>query len=79
MNRTSTLSRLQDVFREVFEDDDLTLTPSTSAADLEEWDSLMHVTLILAVEGAFGVRFTSAQVSSLETVGDLVSLIEARG
>jgi len=79
MNRTSTLSRLQDVFREVFEDDDLTLTPSTSAADLEEWDSLMHVTLILAVEGAFGVRFTSAQVSSLETVGDLVSLIEALG
>lgn len=79
MNRTSTLSRLQDVFREVFEDDDLTLTPSTSAADIDEWDSLMHVTLILAVEGAFGVRFTSAQVSSLETVGDLVSLIEARG
>ncbi len=79
MNSTHTLSRLQDVFREVFEDDDLTLTPATSAADIEEWDSLMHVTLILAVEGAFGLRFTSAQVSSLETVGDLVALIEARG
>ena len=72
------LSRLTEVFRHVFEDDELTITRETKAADIESWDSLMHVSLILAVEKTFGVRFSSSEVSSLMNVGMLMELINAK-
>ena len=74
---SDTLSTLQEIFRDVFEDDEVVITPETSAADIDEWDSLMHVTLIVTVEKEFNVRFTSSQISRLENVGDLVALIDA--
>jgi acyl carrier protein len=70
-----TLKKLTEVFQEVFNDDDLTVTPETTAADVAGWDSLMHVTLVLHVEKAFGIRFSSSEVDSLESVGDLADLI----
>lgn len=72
------LSTLTEVFRHVFEDDELTITRETTAADIESWDSLMHVSLILAVEKTFGVRFSSSEVSSLMNVGMLMELISAK-
>jgi acyl carrier protein len=72
------MSALNAVFCEVFEDDGLSITRDTSAADIDGWDSLTHVTLILHVEKAFGVRFSSSEVSGLETAGDLEALIAAR-
>lgn len=75
---TETLGRLGDVFKDVFNDDALTITRETTAADIPEWDSLMHVTLIVNVEKAFGVRFKSSEVSSLQNVGELVDLIGAK-
>ena len=75
---SSTLDRLTNVFRDVFGDDDLTITRETSAADIEEWDSLTHVTLIVTVEREFDLRFKSSEVSALNNVGDLVDLIERR-
>lgn len=74
----SELSTLTEVFRHVFEDDELTITDETKAADIESWDSLMHVSLILAVEKKFGVRFSSSEVSSLMNVGMLMELIRAK-
>lgn len=71
----STLERLSDVFSDVF-DDDIVLTRETSAADISEWDSLMHVTLMLQVEAAFGLQFNSADVTGLKNVGQLVDLVE---
>jgi acyl carrier protein len=53
------LERLTEVFREVFDHDELVLSPSTTANDVERWDSLTHMTLTVNVEKAFGVRFTS--------------------
>jgi acyl carrier protein len=73
-----TLDRVNEVFRDVFEDDELVVNPSTTAADVEGWDSLMHVTLIVAVEKAFNVKFTSSEVAALKNVGELVTLIERR-
>jgi len=64
-----TLERLADVFREVFDDDDLTITRETTARDVDEWDSLMHVTLITRVESEFGVRFSSSEVAALQSAG----------
>ena len=70
------LTRLHDVFREVFDDDELEIDPSTTAADVEGWDSLQHVTLILNVERAFGIKFTSKQVAKLGNVGEMAELID---
>jgi acyl carrier protein len=75
---STTFDRLCRVMRDVFEDDALQITPATSAADVEQWDSLLHVTLVVMVEREFGVRFSSSEVAKLENVGDLVALIDAR-
>jgi acyl carrier protein len=72
------LPRLNEVFRNVFDDDEIDVTRETTAKDVEGWDSLMHVTLIVNVEKAFGIKFTSSEVASLKSVGDLVDLIDAR-
>ena len=69
---------LNEVFREVFDDDDITVNAQTTADDIEDWDSLMHITLISAVENEFGVRFTMGEVSSMKNVGEMVSLIAQR-
>jgi acyl carrier protein len=66
------------VFRDVFDDEELTVSPETTAADVPGWDSLMHVRLIVALESALRVRFSSAEVASLKNVGELVGLIERK-
>jgi len=75
---SSTIDRLTDVFRDVFEDDDITLTRATTAKDIAEWDSLMNVALMLNVEQSFGVHFNSSEVSGLKDVGGLIDLLDAR-
>ena len=75
---STTLANLQDVFRDVFEDDQLEVARETTAADVDGWDSLKHVALVVNVEKAFKVRFTSAEVAGLKDVGELVDLIEAK-
>lgn len=72
------LARLNQVFQDVFDDDELSIRPETTAQDIEGWDSLMHVTLMVNVERAFGIRFTSTEVASLKNVGELVGLIARR-
>ena len=75
---SATFDRLNGVFQQVFDDDELEITRETSTKDVEGWDSLMHVTLLINVEKAFGVKFSSSEVASLGRVGDLVDLIDAR-
>ena len=75
---SATLTQLQDVFRDVFEDDALTVGRETTADDVPEWDSLKHVALIVNVEKAFGIRFSSLEVAGLKDVGELVDMIEAK-
>ncbi len=72
------LSQLNEVFREVFDDDEIDVNRETSARDIEDWDSLMHVNLVLAVESKFGVRFTSTEVAALKDVGELNDLVEKK-
>ncbi|MBX3161001.1 MAG: acyl carrier protein [Deltaproteobacteria bacterium] len=71
------LDELAPLFRQVFDDDELTVTRATTAADVEGWDSLTHVTLMLAIEKRFKIRFKSSQVASLKDVGELADLIDA--
>ena len=70
MERKDILAQVQDVFREELEVDDLVLTDETTADDVEEWDSLSHVQLVVALEKSFGIKFTSREILSWDNVGD---------
>jgi acyl carrier protein len=72
----TTLSRLNAVFCDVFDDDTIELTKDTNADDIADWDSLMHVTLLVNVEKAFGVKFSTAQVALMTDVGELIEAID---
>ena len=67
--------RLNDVFQDVFDDDELTVFPEMTAKDVDEWDSLLHITLVLAVEKEFAVRLNAAEVGRLENVGQMIELL----
>jgi acyl carrier protein len=71
-------ARLEEIFRTVLLDDSVTLTPETSGKDFEAWDSLTHVTVMVHVERAFDIQFTSSEISGWENVGQLAELIDAR-
>ena len=71
-------TKLNGVFRDIFDDEQLTVGDTTTAVDVEGWDSLAHVNLIVAVERAFGVSFTTKEISGLGNVGDFVRLIETK-
>ena len=73
-----TYKKLKKVFREVFDDDSIELTPETTANDIEDWDSIEHINLIAAVEDAFGMRFQMREVSGMKNVGEMVQIIESR-
>ena len=70
-----TLARLQDVFRDVFDNDELVINRQTTAADIDDWDSINHVNLVLAVEREFKVRLSSSGIANLKNVGELVDLL----
>jgi len=68
-------ARLTTVFRDVFDDDALEVHSAMTAADVDGWDSLTHVRLMLSVERAFATKFTASEIGRLKTVGDLIELI----
>jgi acyl carrier protein len=69
------MSRLTEVFHEVFDDEDLVLDAGLSADEVDGWDSLAHIRLILSVQKAFNVKFSPIETSRLENVGQLADLI----
>ena len=75
MERNDILSRVQEIFRDELELDNLVLTNETTADDVEEWDSLSHVQLVVALEKAFNIKFTSREILSWDNVGDLIECI----
>lgn len=70
--------QIKEVFRQVLGDDTIAVEAQTTAKDIPEWDSIMHVLLIVAVEKRFGVKFTAAEVQSLQNVGELANLISLK-
>ena len=73
-----TLARLQEVIRSVFDDDSLVVTRATTAQDVEAWDSVQNVTLVMEVEQAFGVRFSTSEIAYLKNVGELADLVDKK-
>jgi len=68
------LLELTPIFREVFDDDSIVLTRTTTADDIDAWDSLSHMNLVIAVEVKFKIRFALGELPSLRNVGDLADL-----
>ena len=70
--------QLNQVFREVFDDDSIEISDEMTAANVEEWDSLNHINLIVAVERTFGIRFSTKEVNGLANVGEFIALISSK-
>jgi acyl carrier protein len=73
-----TLQRMQRTFRAVLDNDTLELVPNMTAADVEGWDSLSHIDLIVALEREFKIKFTTAEISKLKNVGELEALVAGK-
>jgi acyl carrier protein len=73
MEKAEIFSKLHEIFLDVFDLDELELTDETSANDIEEWDSLSHIQLIVAIEKAFGIKFTSLEIMKWRNVGEMVT------
>jgi acyl carrier protein len=78
MDEAQIYSRLTQIFEDVFDDDSIQVSAALTARDVDGWDSLTHIRLILTIEKAFKIKFSTSEIGKLENVGDLVSLIEAR-
>lgn len=75
MEKNEILEKVQDIFRDVLDNEDIELTYETTADDIDEWDSLSHIQLIVAIEKEFKLKFTSKELLSWDTVGDMIECI----
>ncbi|MCR5689477.1 MAG: acyl carrier protein [Clostridiales bacterium] len=76
MTREEIYERLNDVFRDVFGDDSITVADGTTAADIDGWDSLRHISLLYAIEAEFEIEFSMKQTVKMKNVGEMVDYIE---
>ena len=75
MSREEVYERLNVVFQDVFDDGSILVNDSTTANDIEDWDSLEHINLIVAVEEEFGIKFGMGEVNGMKNVGEMVDII----
>ena len=75
MTREDVFAKVNEVFRDVFDDEDIIVEETTTADDIEDWDSLEHINLVSAIEQEFGMKFTMGQVVSMKNVGEMVDII----
>lgn len=71
----NTLQQLVPIFQDVLDDDSLAIDATTTAQDVDGWDSLAHIRLVVSIEKAFSLRFSAAEISELQNVGDMAALI----
>jgi len=70
--------RLTKVFRTVFDNESITLTPDLTADDVDEWDSLSHINLMLAIELEFGIEFSQSEIQNFSNVGELLECVKTK-
>lgn len=78
MNKEEIMNRLTNVFRSVFDDEEINISDKTTADDIEDWDSLEHINLLVAVEQEFNIKFNMNEVGNMKNVGDMVDIIISR-
>lgn len=75
MSREEVFKTLNEVFRDVFDDETITVNDDTTADDIEDWDSLEHINLMAAVESEFGIKFSMGQIMTMKNVGEMADII----
>lgn len=75
MERTEIFEKIKEICRDVFDNDELVITEATTAADIEEWDSLTHLNLINDMEETFGIAFTLGEIAESQNIGGLVTAL----
>ncbi len=78
MSRNEIYDRLTEVFRDFFDDDDIVINDETTSDDIEDWDSLEHINLIVAIEQEFEMKFSMGEVTGMKNVGAMVDIIQER-
>ena len=78
MTREEAYEKPNSVFRDIFDDEDITVNDATTADDIEDWDSLEHISLVVAVEKCFGIKFTMGEVMGMKNVGEMTDIILGR-
>ena len=76
MTREAIFEELTEIFRDIFDDEEIELTDETTADDIEDWDSLEQINLLVAIEKKFSIKFKLDEVSHLANVGDMVTLVQ---
>jgi len=75
MTREEVFIKLNEIFQEVFDDEEIEVNENTTSDDIEDWDSLEHINLVAAIEQEFDIKFTMAQVVGMKNVGEMVDII----
>ena len=78
MDKNQILEEVQEIFREVLDNEEIVLASKTTADDIEEWDSLTHIQLIVAIEKHFKIKFTSKEILSWQNVGEMIDCIATK-
>ena len=78
MERKEIYNQLEEIFCDVLDLDEVSLTDATCADDIEEWDSLSHIQLVVSIEKAFGIKFTSQEIMKWKNVGEMVDSLQAK-
>ena len=78
MEKNQILEEVQEIFREVLDNEEIVLANETTADDIEEWDSLTHIQLIVAIEKHFNIKFTSKEILSWQNVGEMIDCISTK-
>ena len=75
MSREEVFDKVQEIFRDVFDDETLTISDKTNSDEIEDWDSFEHISLLISMEKAFSMKFDIKEVNLLENVGEMIDLI----
>ena len=78
MNRSEIMNKVAQIFRDIFDDEELIINDNTCADDIDDWDSIEHINLILAVEKEFSIKFDMNEIARLKSVGEIVRAIESK-
>jgi len=78
VTKEKTFNIVQDIFRDIFEDNDLVINSETTADDIDEWDSLNHINIVASIEKKFSVSFALGELEDLKNVGEFIKLLEKK-